>query len=316
MKSWPWSALFAVSVWGGSFVATKHALGPEDARAFTPFGLVALRFLMGGGVLLVVLALRGGALLPERRDRARVAALGLILATHIGLQTYGLAFTLATHAAWIVCFTSVTIALAAHFLLGQRLRASGWVGVGLAVAGVIGVTRSHAAPPGARVGFGDLLQLTGCVTWAAYTLLGARPVASSGALRVTTSATLLAGLVLLVLTPFTGFGGRVGLSEWLALGYLGLFSSAAAFLAWYHAQARHGSQRTAATLYVEPFVTALVAVRFGEPLVLGAAVGGVIVLLGVWLVQRAAAPPSATRMRSAARQVERGGELEPPSADS
>lgn len=289
-RTWPWSALFAVTVWGGSFVATKHALGPEGARAFTPFGLVALRFLMGGLVLLGVLVARGGPLLPAREERGRVGLLGLILGLHIGLQTYGLAFTLATHAAWIVCFSSVAIAIAAHVLLAQRLRMVGWLGVLVALVGVFGVTRSHASAPGSRVGFGDLLQVTGCFTWAAYTLLGARPVRRSGALRVTTATTLLAGVLMLALTPFTGFGRRPDASELLALVYLGLVSSAAAFLAWYHAQAKFGSQRTAATLYVEPFVTALVAAFVDEPLVLGTVLGGTVVLVGVWLVQRGAAP--------------------------
>jgi drug/metabolite transporter (DMT)-like permease len=284
---WPWWALFAVTVWGGSFVATKHALGPEGARVFTPAGLVALRFLLGGGVLLGVLAVRRGPLLPEPADRGRVAVLGTILGTHIGLQTWGLAFTLATHAAWIVCFTSVTIALGAHLFLGQRLRPIGWLGVALAVAGVLGVTRPHQT--NASVGFGDLLQLTGCLTWAAYTLLGARAVQSSGSLRVTTWATLLAGLILLAFTPVTGFGTRPGTSELAALLYLAFLSSAAAFLAWYHAQATYGSQRTAATLYVEPFVTALVAAFVDEPLVLATVLGGVVVLVGVTLVQRGAA---------------------------
>src|SRR5262245_36326369 len=160
---WPWPALFAVTVWGVSFIATKHALGPEGARVFTPAGLVALRFLMGGGVLLAVLVSRRGPILPERADRARVALLGTILGTHIGLQTYGLQFTLATHAAWIVCFTSVTIALGAQFFLKQRLRPMGWFGVSLSVLGVLGVTRPDTNS--GAVGFGDLLQFTGCFTW-------------------------------------------------------------------------------------------------------------------------------------------------------
>lgn len=287
---WPWSALFAVTVWGGSFIATKLALGPEGARVFTPPGLVALRFLMGGALLLLVLVLRRSPLLPERGDRARVALLGAILGTHIGLQTWGLAYTLATHAAWIVCFSSVVIALGAQFLLGQRLRALGWLGVVLAILGVWGVTHSHAPAPGSRAGFGDFLQLTGCLTWASYTLLGARAVRGSGVLRVTTWATLLAGLLLLTLTPVTGFGNPPGAVELGALVYLGVVSTAAAFLAWYHAQQTYGSQRTAATLYVEPFVTALLATAFGEPLVATTVLGGVVVLLGVHLVQRSRRP--------------------------
>jgi drug/metabolite transporter (DMT)-like permease len=286
MRNWPWSALFAVTVWGGSFVVTKHALGPEGARVFTPAALVALRFLMGGGVLLGVLATRRGPVLPERADRGRVALLGLILGAHIGLQTWGLAFTLATHAAWIVCFTSVTIALGAQLFLGQRLRAVGWLGVAVAIAGVWAVTRGGA--PGASVGFGDLLQLAGCFTWASYTLLGAQPVRRSGALRVTTWATLIAGGFLLLFVLGTGLGSRPGASHLAALLYLGLLSSAAAFLAWYHAQAIYGSQRTAATLYIEPFVTAVVASFIDEPLVLTTVLGGIVVLSGVTLVQRGA----------------------------
>jgi len=290
---WPLAALFAVTIWGASFVATKQALGPEGARAFTPAGLVALRFLMGGGVLLLVQLARRGPLLPEARDRGRVLLLGGILGTHIGLQTWGLSFTLATHASWIVCFTSVTIALAAHFFLGQRLRAVGWLGVALAAGGVLAVTAGHAPAAAPRAGFGDLLQLTGCLTWAAYTLLGARPVQSSGSLRVTTWATLTAGVLLLGVASVTGVGRAHGALQVAALVYLGLFSSAAAFLAWYHAQALYGSQRTAATLYVEPFVTAVVAAFVDEPLVLITVLAGVVVLVGVWLVQRGAAPISA-----------------------
>ena len=269
-------------------MATKEALGSEAEPGIAPFALVAMRFLLGGLVLLIVLVARGGALLPERVDRPRVALLGLLLGLHIGVQTYGLSFTLATHASWIVCFTSVTIALAAHFLFGQRLRTVGWLGVGLAVAGVLGVTQSHGGGAGTRVGFGDFLQFTGCFTWAAYTLLGKRAVEGSGALRVTTSATLLAGFVLAGVSVFTGLGAPLDAEKLLAVLYLGLLSSAAAFLAWYHAQAVHGSQRTAATLYVEPFVTAGVAVFFGEPLVLATVLGGAVVLSGVALVQRGA----------------------------
>lgn len=289
---WPWSAIFAVVVWGGSFVATKHALAAGEGGGFSPFGLVALRFLMGGGALLLALGLRRGPVLPERPDRARTLLLGAILGTHIGVQTYGLSFTLATHAAWIVCFGPVIIALGAQLFLGQRLTATGWLGVALAVAGVLGVTRSPAdGAAGERMGFGDLLQLSGCFTWAAYTLLGARPVRSSGSLRVTTWATLLAGALVTALALSTGFWSAPSGPQVLSLLYLGLFSSAAAFLAWYHAQALHGSQRTAATLYLEPFVTSLVAAFVDEPLVLATVVGGVVVLAGVWLVQRGARRP-------------------------
>ncbi len=285
---WPLSALFAVAIWGGSFVVTKLALA-----GFTPFGLVALRLGLGAMVLYLVLVLRRGPLLPERADRGRSALLGAILGAHIGLQTYGLSFTLATHAGWIVCFGSVAIALGAQLFLGQRLRAIGWLGVALAICGVLAVTRDSPAEL-ARAGFGDLLQFVCCFTWASYTLLGARPVARSGSLRVTAFATATASALLFALAARGGLWREFGPRELAALLYLGLLSSAAAFFAWYHAQRIHGPQRTAATLYLEPIVTAVVAAFIGEPLVAATLLGGLVVLAGVWLVQRGA-PPSTER---------------------
>lgn len=284
----PLSALFAVTVWGASFVVTQIAL-----RGFTPFGLVALRLSLGASVLYAVLVLRGERLLPRREDRPRTALLGALLGAHIGLQTYGLSFTLATHAGWIVCFTSVAIAVGAHVFLRQELRGSGWLGVLLAIAGVWLVTRGSPAEL-VHAGLGDLLQFTACFTWASYTLLGARPVANSGALRVTALATALAALLLTALALPGGFLRAPGPGELAALLYLGLFSSAAAFFAWYHAQRVHGSQRTAAMLYLEPFVTALAAAWAGQPLGPGSFAGGLVVLAGVWLVQHGASPPATT----------------------
>jgi drug/metabolite transporter (DMT)-like permease len=159
--------------------------------------------------------------------------------------------------------------------------------------GVLGVTRPDANS--AEVGFGNLLQFSGCFTWAAYTLLGARAVRSSGALRVTTWNTLIAAALLSLYAFWSGFGHDLGGAQIAALLYLGLVSSAAAFLAWYHSQNVHGSQRTAATLYVEPFVTVLVSAwALGEPLVASTLVGGLVVLPGVWLVQRGSQPTKAS----------------------
>jgi drug/metabolite transporter (DMT)-like permease len=180
----------------------------------------------------------------------------------------------------------VTIAVAAHFVLGQRLRLLGWLGVLVAMAGLYGVTRPPEGADAEALGFGDTLQFVGCFTWSAYTLLGARAVRGSGSLRVTVWASLVGGAAMLVPVAFTGLGNAPGASEILALLYLGLLSSAVAFAAWLHSQRVHGSQRTAAMLYLEPFATAAVAAFAGEPIVLLTVIGGVTVLLGVWLVQR------------------------------
>ena len=75
---------------------------------------------------------------------------------------------------------------------------------------------------------------------------------------------------------------------WVAVAFLGLFASAAAFLAFGRAISILGAQRTSAMLYVQPFVTLLAArLLIDEPFTLTGLLGGVIVLAGVAIIQRA-----------------------------
>ncbi|MBI5363588.1 MAG: DMT family transporter [Planctomycetes bacterium] len=58
--------VFSILFWGASFVATRVAL-----EGFTPAGLVAARFLLGGAVVALVAGLRRTKPWPLREDRAR-----------------------------------------------------------------------------------------------------------------------------------------------------------------------------------------------------------------------------------------------------
>jgi len=254
-----------VSLWGGSFVAVDLALG-----RFEPFTLTATRLALGALVLAAIQRARRRPLLPRPEDRARCVLLGVTLAAHLSIQAFGLLYTSSVHTGWIIGFTPITTALGAQFVLKRPLHALGWGGVAIATIGVWIVTLEHPAEL-VNASFGDALQLVTCVTWAVYTLAGARAVEGSGVLRVAASSMAVASAIL----------------------YLGILCNAVAFVLWYHAQRVHGVHRTAATLYLEPFVTLVVAMALlGERFRPSTALGGVIVLAGVWCVgrgQRAAA---------------------------
>ncbi len=281
-RSLPWPALLAVVAWGGSFVAVRVAL-----EGLSPWALVAIRLVIGAALLLACLGWRRGALLPEPGDRGRILLLGVILGGHVGLQAYGLRSTSALHTGWIVAFTPAVLALGATLFLGQLLAPSGWAGMAVALAGVFLILLDDL-PDLEQARFGDALQLTSCLSWTAYTLLGIRPVQRSGALRTTTWAMVVGALL------FVAIGGRgVLLGDYtprvlLAVGFLGVVCSGLAYLLWYHAQARYGPQRTGATLYLEPFATALFASAIlHEPVGGTVLLGGAVVLLGVAAIGRA-----------------------------
>ena len=140
----------------------------------------------------------------------------------------------------------------------------------------------------AEAGFGDLLQCVSCVTWTVYTLVGVRAVEREGALRVACVSMLVASAVLAPVAAWRGlWHASPGTLEWGALAYLGLCCNAIAFTLWYRSQRVHGVHRTGATLYLEPFVTLVAAMLvLHEPFGPRAAVGGVVMLLGVWFVGR------------------------------
>jgi drug/metabolite transporter (DMT)-like permease len=280
--------LFAVTVWGASFVATRIAL-----ESFNPFGLVAFRMLAAVVLLGVVVRARGGRVLPAHRDLPVCLLLGVTLAGHLLIQAYGLQYTSAINTGWIIGFIPVTIALGAQLLRQQRLNATGWIGVAVGTGGVLTVT-AVAPPDFAHAHLGDLLQIASCFTWTIYTLAGAGPIARNGTLRVTAFAMGTAAVLVTLATFGSGVvAGPVTVRGLVALGFLGVVCSGVAYYVWFSASHDRGPTRIAALLYFEPFVTLVTAAALlHEAITPNAIAGGLIVLAGVWLVGRGASKPA------------------------
>jgi drug/metabolite transporter (DMT)-like permease len=290
------SALVAVVIWGASFVATRIALD-----GISPMALVAARTGLAAASLVAICLVRGVPL--WRRGAApwrESALLGSILAVHLAIQAVGLGRTTAINTAWIIGFIPVAVAIGAWLFLAQRLSAQGWLGVALGAAGVaLVLLRTPPRFEGARAG--DLLQLVSAFTWAAYTLLSARPTARHGSLVMTTAPMVAAAAFLLPVAAVEGHAIAAPLEarHVLALVFLAFVCSAFAYLMWFRALERIGPARTAAYIYIEPFVTlALARWLLGEPVTAFALAGGVTVLVGVWLVNRSRpVPPALTARR-------------------
>src|SRR5687767_1038611 len=126
-------ALFAVIVWGASFVATKIAL-----QYAAPTTIVWLRFTMGVGVLGLAVALKKQFSLPGGKDWGYFALLGFLGITfHQWLQSTGLLTAQATTTAWIITSTPIFIALLGFLILKERLAWYQVTGIILAAFGVL-----------------------------------------------------------------------------------------------------------------------------------------------------------------------------------
>ncbi|HZW05134.1 MAG TPA: DMT family transporter, partial [Anaerolineaceae bacterium] len=162
--------LFAVVVWGASFIAIKVAL-----RSVEPVTIVWTRFAMGLVVLAVAVGLRGQFALPSRRDLAYFALLGFLGITwHQWLQSTGLQTSQASTTAWIISITPVFMALLGWLMLKERINGRQVAGILLAAAGVILVVTKGDLGSLALGQFGapgDILIMISSPNWALFSIL-------------------------------------------------------------------------------------------------------------------------------------------------
>jgi drug/metabolite transporter (DMT)-like permease len=277
------AALLAVVLWGASFVATRFVL-----EVFSPLALVAIRLVLGCVVLVIIGRIAGYAVWSDRGGRRVWMVLGCIIAAHLLIQAVGLTYTTAVHTGWIIGFIPVVIALGARIFLGQRLSSGAWLGVAIATCGVLLVT-AQRPPDFSQARLGDLLQVLSCFTWAAYTLIAIRPIERHGSLPTTAVPMAVAAAILTAAAAVQGspMVGHPTAAHITALAFLGVLCSGVAYLLWFGAVGGIGPARTGSYLYLEPFVTLAVAWSvLDEPVTVTAVAGGIVVLFGVWLVNR------------------------------
>jgi drug/metabolite transporter (DMT)-like permease len=281
-------ALFAVIVWGASFIATKVAL-----REVSPITVIWLRFGMGVIVLGILVASRRQFGLPEGKDLGYFILLGFLGVTfHQWLQSNGLVTAQASTTAWIVSTTPVFMALLGWLILKESL---GWLragGIAIAAVGVL-IVVSHgdwsSISAGRFINIGDMLIMVSAPNWAIFSVLSRRGLQQNPPARMmffVMSAGWLFLSVLLLAGPGTGEIGRLHWDGWLATGFLGVFCSGLAYVFWYDALQEIPAGQLGVFLYLEPLVTLVVAaVLLNEAILLSSLLGGFLILLGVWIVQ-------------------------------
>jgi drug/metabolite transporter (DMT)-like permease len=80
---------------------------------------------------------------------------------------------------------------------------------------------------------------------------------------------------------------NLGLPGWLGVGFLGVFCSGLAYIFWYDALQALPVAQAGAFVYLEPFITLVIAaIVLGEVVTLISLLGGAVILLGVWMVQK------------------------------
>jgi drug/metabolite transporter (DMT)-like permease len=299
-------AALSVVIWGASFIATKVAL--QDIH---PVTIVWIRFAIGVLILGTVVLVRKQFTLPDKKEWGYFALLGFLGITfHQWLQSNGLQTSEASTTAWIVSTTPVFMALLGWLALKEGLGLWKILGIGLAFLGVLLVSSKGniASISVGRFGApGDLLIMVSAINWAVFSILSRRGLKSHPASLmmfylmvlgwIFTSILFFAGPALgsssnAFIHSFLagpGFGDLANLTSkgWMGILFLGVFCSGLAYIAWYDALQALSTAQTGVFLYIEPLVAVVVAaIVLGEKITGVSLIGGAIILVGVWLVNR------------------------------
>jgi len=257
------------------FVKLAHVAGPVSAF---------YRVLIAGAVL-VPWWLARGARRPGPFELRLILLGGVCFAADLALWNTSLLLTSAASATLLANNSPLWVGLASYFLFRERLSGRYWLGLAVALAGMMCLMGS-AAFQHLRLDPGNMLALGASFFYAAYLLTSHRVRATVDLLTVMTLSTVVSLVILYLLnlamgTTLTGYPPRV----WGALAGLGLISQLAGWLAINYALGHLRAAPVSVCLLAQVVVTALVAMPLlGEYMKLNQVAGGVLVLAGIYFV--------------------------------
>ena len=289
-------ALFALSLvcffWGTTWIASK-----EGVRYMPALQMAGIRQVLAG-LLYVVFFLLKGFKLPRGKEWIPILVLSFLnFLMSNGLSTWGVQYISAGLGSIMGAIFPLWLVVIGLFASREKISRKAIIGLLLGFGGVCIIFYEHLNDfLNASFRFGILLSLIATWTWAFATLYTKKHAASfnpyfSLGLQMLISGVTLLGLTKAIHSP--RINSFVPLAEipwqsWAAMGYLVVFGSLIAFVAYLYALQRLPTEQASIYAYINPVVAVLMgALIFGEKLTIFIAVGGAVTLLGVFLVNKA-----------------------------
>jgi drug/metabolite transporter (DMT)-like permease len=277
MKAWV-AFLTVALVWGSYFFAIALAI-----ESFTPFGLVATRYL-AGGALALLLSRAMGEERPRRADLPHLMLQGFLLLTAASALVSWAEGRLSSGTAAVLCSTTPLF----YALMGrERLDRRVWAGL---LLGLCGVALLIFAGSGSQTlsFLGGAAVMLAVFLWAYGTLHGRRHVRGRGLFGQVGVQMITGGILGLAAIPFTGGLLHAPLS-WragLAAAYMAVLVDLAGFSAFVYISKVWPPTKMSAYVYINPVVAVLLGcLVLGEPFTGRTALGMAVVLAGVALLQ-------------------------------
>lgn len=284
--------VFVAFCWGTTLIA-----GRIVAQNVPHFTAASGRFIIATVIFLILLRSQGPLPKINARQALVTAAMGLT-----GVFCFNLFFFTAlekvpaSKTALIVSLSPILTALAVSLILRETLSLQRWLGIALAFLGVsIVITQGQVLETlhyfANSFESGEGFMMLSVSSWVAYTVLGRFALVGLTPLQATTYAALWGTAALLIATIFDIPHWDSDMLTWenaAAIVYIATFGTAIASLWFLQGVRAIGPARTAVYSNLTPvFGVTLGFLVLSEPIHLSMILGGVIVIAGVTLTNRA-----------------------------
>ncbi|KFF60508.1 hypothetical protein JF66_03905 [Cryobacterium sp. MLB-32] len=263
-------------------MATREAL-----TVLAPQDLTTLRYLGGALILgLYLLATKQGLSL-KRRDMPRMLAVGAC-----GYAGYGLLIGLgqttvpAGTTSLLLNISPVFAFILGYFVLVERTTALGYLGMLVAVLGVVTITLGDTNATGFN---GNALLIVGAALLLSIFLIVQQPLfARVPPVEIVFWGCAVGGLATLPLATFQTTSANISASFWVAIVVLVVLSTVLGYSFWNVTLARTSVAEGGSLLLVVPIISVLLGwLVLGEVPTVAAIIGGSAALVGVVMLSRA-----------------------------
>jgi drug/metabolite transporter (DMT)-like permease len=294
-------AIFALALvcflWGTTWLASK-----EGVKHMPALQLAGLRQIVAGLCYVVFFLFRGIAF-PKGKEWAPILVLSFLnFVLSNGLSTWGVQYISAGLGAIMGAIFPLWLVVIGLFSSAGKIPRKAIVGLLLGFGGVCIIFYEHLHDflnPGFQ--FGIILSVIATWTWAFATIYTKKQAANFNPYFSLGLQMLISGIALTVFTNIINEPNIKAISvfdipwqSWAAIGYLVIFGSVMAFVAYLYALQNLPTEQASIYAYVNPIVAVLLGwLILNEHLTIYIGLGGAVALLGVFMVNKAfkAIPP-------------------------
>ncbi|MCB2212871.1 DMT family transporter [bacterium] len=277
-------ALSVMVLWGLSFIAIEIGL-----REVSPWQMVLLRYLPAAAifaVMLLVKAIRGQLHFTLRMTlELLIAGLFMVSLYNLSLNT-GLSMLPASLGALVIALNPAMITIVAMLFLRERPRPRTWIGLVLALAGLVFVVFARYGTPELRAQnlLGMVITLGAPLSIGLYTSVIRNTAPKLGAVGATVSAITVGSLplVFFIGPELLQVVSTMSSELFWSLMFLSLGCTVYGFVMWGYVLKRVEASTAGMFIYLVPLIAALGSYfMLDEPLDLPLLLGGTITVIGV-----------------------------------